>query len=137
MKFDIQHGAATQTVTAANGGLDTVDQDVSVANQDCSALAAALSQSPVVQSAVQGFQAEVVTPTGEATLHSGRSATSNTSQALNHFAAGDQQMSQQANGAESGVSRPDMPGGGLTWRRVLSMWWSLTTLMRCVAQHRL
>lgn len=110
MKFDIQHAAAAQTVSAADRGLEHAAQDVSMVSQDCDALAAALGNSPAVSGAVQGLKMEVLTPTSQAMLQQGRSATSNTSAALNHFMSGDQQMAQQSDSAQGGVCRPDAPG---------------------------
>lgn len=110
MRFDVQHAGATQTVSTTNSSIEGVEQDVSDVTADCHTLTGSLGQSPVVSSAIEGLKQEVLAPTGEAVLQRARNATSSTSEALDVFMGGDQEMAQQGRSHESQVGPPDLPG---------------------------
>lgn len=107
MFYSIQHAEATGTVSATNSAAS----DLSVALGDLSAAfteaGAALPQSPVVTNALETLLITVIQRTSDSVINGVNTATSCTSNALNWYLLGDQQM-----GANVCVApnKPDMPG---------------------------
>lgn len=110
MRFDIQHASATQTVSSTNGAVDGVERHVEQLAARRDGVVEALAHSASVSAAVQALHSEVMVPTGQASVQQARNVTGSTQEALQHFASGDQQMSQQGTSAEAAVNRPGMPG---------------------------
>ncbi|GAA1825373.1 DUF6507 family protein [Nesterenkonia flava] len=110
LKFDIHHAEATQTVSSTGTSVDQCQETVGRLAWHAEQVIAALPHSAVVAAGIQQCLDEVLNPTGQTALQQARSVTSNSSVALNAYAAGDQQMGQQGQTAASQVQAPDMPG---------------------------
>lgn len=112
MKFDIQHAEATGTVQSAEASTPDIEQHITAGTDAATSLAAEIPHSSVVASAVESVRAEVFETTSQDLLDRVGVATASTTEALNRYSEGDQQMSSTARSNSSSAATPRMPGVG-------------------------
>lgn len=110
MRFDIQHGAAIQTVQGTKNTQPQLEAAFDATTKSLSDAGAALPHSPVVASALGALGVEVTEPTGKSVTEHVSNTTSCTSEALQYYGEGDQTMAQIAATNSSQANVSDIPG---------------------------
>lgn len=110
MKFDIHHDAARQTTRVAESNLAEIRERLATVEARDRALREALPESDAVRAALEELSNYVFAPTEQALQESADSAIKWTRVALGEYAAGDQEMADNASRSDSQTTTPDSPG---------------------------
>jgi len=109
VKFDIRHDAAQQTTRVAESNLAEIRELLSAVDASDRDLRYALPQSDAVRTALEELSNFVVAPTEQALQESADSAINWTRVALDEYAAGDQEMADNAGRSDAQASSPGEP----------------------------
>ncbi|WP_102159433.1 DUF6507 family protein [Zhihengliuella halotolerans] len=109
MKFDIRHDAAQQSTRVAESNLTEIREHLTAVDASDRALREALPQSDAVRAALEELSNYVVAPTEQTLQESADAAITWTRVALSEYAAGDQEMADNASGPEAQASSPRWP----------------------------
>lgn len=109
MKFDIRPDAARQTLRVAESDFAEIREQLSAVDASDRDLRYALPQSDAVRGALEELSNYVVAPTEQALQESADAAITWTRVALDEYAAGDQEMAENAGRSDAQAAGPGRP----------------------------